>query len=75
MTRSADDALIEEHERYLKEVSESGMPMWLMDYYAKVNAQWQEEEHLKNQLNNPHHETDKKNPQPDDTGDDPHLFI
>jgi len=75
MTRSIDEALIEEHERYMKEVSESGMPMWLMDYYARVKDQRREEENLKNQHNNLHHEIDKKNSKPDDTGDDPHLFI
>jgi len=75
MTRSAEDALVEEHERYMKEVSESGMPLWMLDYYAKSNAQWQEEEHLKNQLKNPHHEADKEDSPPHDGGDDPHLFI
>lgn len=74
MTRSAEDALVEEHERYMKEVSESGMPLWMLDYYAKSNAQWQEE-HLKNQLKNPHHEADKEDSPPHDGGDDPHLFI
>lgn len=75
MTRSADDALIEEHERYMKEVSESGMPLWLLDYYARSNAQWQEEDQLNHQRKLSQHESDKQNPQPDDTGDDPHLFI
>lgn len=75
MTRSAEDALIEEHERYMRQVHESGMPTWMLDYYAKSNAQWQEEEHLRNNPNTTQDESNKQNPTPDDTGDDPHLFI
>lgn len=75
MTRSAEDALMEEHENYMKEVSESGIPLWMLDYYAGVNAQWQEKYkmNLPPKLNQ--HESDKQNTQPDDTGDDTHLFI
>lgn len=73
MSRSAEDALIQEHEEYIRQTVGYGIPVWMLDYY-KTLAQ-EHEHYLKTNPNTTQDESNKQNPQPDDTGDDPHLFI
>lgn len=38
MTQSNDDALHELHEEYLRQISESDMPIWLLDIYGSSSS-------------------------------------
>lgn len=32
---SNEDALLQEHEEFMKQVSESGVPLWVLQYYGE----------------------------------------
>lgn len=32
-SKSQDDILQQEHEEYIKLINESGVPLWILDYY------------------------------------------
>ena len=65
-----DDALCAQHDEYIKQVTESGMPIWMMDFYGSINRSREEYEHkLKT------HESINKTSDTDAGIDDSHLFI
>lgn len=42
---SRDELLEQEHERYLRQVSESGIPLWVIDMYGFPLYEVKEQEH------------------------------
>ena len=35
-SKTRDELLEEEHNRYLQQVTESGIPVWMLDYYSQA---------------------------------------